>query len=122
MKYKNNIIIVLVILVTFIQCLLLFKIKNNEAKDSLSVISEIEKEPIYIKDIDNLLSGLKSYNIVNRKREDEEWIINISLNGTKEEILFNLELLDNFIIKSYNIVFNNNKYEVDLELKSREFT
>lgn len=122
MKYKNNIIIVLVILVTFIQCLLLFKIKNNEVKDSLSVISEIKKEPIYIKDIDNLLSDLKSYNIVNRKREDEDWIINIRLNGTKEEILLDLELLDNFIIKSYNIVFNNNKYEVDLELKSREFT
>lgn len=122
MKNKKDIIIILIILFTFMQGTILVKINVDKAKESQVVISEVVKEPTYIKDIDKSLSNLKNYNVINRKRDGETWIINIKLSGTKEEILLNLKSLEGFIIKSYNMTFNNNKCEVDLELKSRELT
>lgn len=119
MKNKKDIIIILIVLFTFMQGAILVRINVNKAKESQVVINEVEKEPTYIKDIDKSLSNLKNYNVINRKRDGESWIINIKLSGTKEETLLNLKSLEGFIIKSYNMTFNNNKYEVDLELKSR---
>lgn len=119
MKNKKDIIIVLIILFTFIQGVIFIRLRINTKEKSNPVISEIKNEPTYIKDIDESLSDLKNYNIINRKKDGDQWIINIKLSGSKEEILFNLNKLDTYIIKNYNIGFNNNNCEVNLELKSK---
>lgn len=118
-KNKRDFIIILIILATFMQGVILFRVRNNKIEESKPVISSVEVEPIYIKDIDKSLSNLKSYNVINRKREGEGWVINLKINGTKEEVIYDLKSLDHFIIKSYNITFNNDRGEIDLELRSK---
>ena len=119
MKNKKKFIITLTILITFMQGIILFIVRNNKIEESKPVISSVEVDPIYIKDIDKSLSNLKSYNLTNIKREGTGWIINIKINGAKEEVLYDLKLLENFIIKSYNMTFNNDRVELELELKSK---
>ena len=118
-KNKKKIIITLTILITFMQVIILFIVRNNKIEESKPVISSVEVDPIYIKDIDKSLSKLKGYNLTNIKREGTGWIINIKINGAKEEVLYDLKLLENFIIKSYNMTFNNDRVELELELKSK---
>ena len=118
-KNKKKFIITLTILITFMQGIILFIVRNNKIEESKPVISSVEVDPIYIKDIDKSLSNLKSYNLTNIKREGTGWIINIKINGAKEEVLYDLKLLENFIIKSYNMTFNNDRVELELELKSK---
>lgn len=118
-KNKKNFIITLTILITFMQGIILFIVRNNKIEESKPVISSAEVDPIDIKDIDKSLSNLKNYNLTNIKREGTGWIINIKINGAKEEVLYDLKLLENFIIKSYNMTFNNNRVELELELKSK---
>lgn len=118
-KNKKNFIITLTILITFMQGIILFIVRNNKIEESKPVISATEVDPIYIKDIDKSLSNLKNYNLTNIKREGTGWVINIKINGAKEEVLYDLKLLENFIIKSYNMTFNNDRVELELELKSK---
>lgn len=117
-KNRKQINVTIIIIVTLIQLLILSKISLDKVEKSQSVITEVE-DTKNIRDIDKLLSDFKNCNIIDKKRENNEWIINLKISGTQEEVLSNLKYLDKFIIKNYNITFNNAKYNVDLELKDR---
>lgn len=109
---------ILIILLTFTQGIIFFNVRKNK-DESQPVVNKVEVEQVYIKDIDNYLSKLKNYNVINRSRDGESWIINVNIRGTKEELLSDLNLLDDFNIISYNIAFINNDGNMNLELKSR---
>lgn len=115
---KNKIMIIGIILGAFIQGIIFLNSRENK-KESQSVANIIEINEVYIKDIDKKLSDLNDCNVVNRTRDGEGWIIEVNITGTKDDLLSDLNLLDNFNIISYNITFNNNKGDMNLELKSR---
>lgn len=118
MKNKKEIIAVAMIFITFVQGIIYLYIRENK-NESKSVLSVVEENPIYIKDIDKSLSNLKNYNVVNRSKDEEDWVINVNIRGTKEELLSDLNLLGDFNIMSYNIEFVKTKGDMNLELKSR---
>lgn len=115
---KNKLLIIGIILVTCAQGIIFLNSRENK-KESKSIINIVEAKDIYIKDIDIYLSYLKNCNVVNRTRDDEAWIVDVNITGTRDELLSDLNLLNNFNIISYNIAFNNNKGDMNLELKSR---
>lgn len=119
MKYKKDILIILLIIFTVIQYVIFIGIKKDKEGKSELVVSKIENEPTYIRDINKNLVKLKNYNVTNIKREEGEWLIDMELKCTKDEMIYNLNLLDNFIIKKYSLTFSENMGTVNLELKSR---
>lgn len=119
MKNKKFILASIVILITFIQGLIILVVGIGNEEESHSVISIIEEEPMQLKEIDEFLIDLMNYKVINRRKIENNWVINLKIQGTKEEIIYDLNALDNFIVNSYNIKFNNNNGEVNLELKSR---
>lgn len=116
---KNKIIIVVVILITFVQSVVLLKFKINKSNDSKSVISVVEKKHLLVKDIDKSLTNLKGYNVVNIKKDVDDWIVNVDIECSKEDLIYDLKSLTNFNIKSYSLNINNDKCGMNLELKSK---
>ncbi|MGL5086447.1 MAG: hypothetical protein ACRC68_12140 [Clostridium sp.] len=104
---------------TCFQVVVFFYVKNTTTKESKAVISLDVKKSLLIKDVDNYMIGLKNYIITNRVKDGDGWIISVKLIGAKEDIIYDLNSLDKFIVKSYNINFKNDKYEVELDIKSK---
>lgn len=118
MKNKKETIVGTMIIITIIQGIIFFNIRWSKS-ESNSVTSIVEANPVHIKDIDKSLSNLKNYNILNRSKDGDYWIINLNMRGTKEELLSDLNLLGDFNIMSYNIAFIKSYGDMNLELKSR---
>lgn len=119
MRINRNLIVVLITILTCFQLIIFFSAQTKTTEVTKSVINLEVKENKLIKDVDSLIVGLKNYKVISRVKDENSWIINIKLIGTKDEVIYDLKSLDKFIVKNYNINFKNDNYEVELELKNK---
>ena len=118
---KKKIIYIIIILVTLLQSIFIViyspRIKNNEIIEVNSI--ENEKKVKYIEEIETELKVIKNLNIESYARIDDNWKINCSINGKKEELLLSLDNLNNYKIQNYNLVYNKENIVLYLEIISK---
>lgn len=118
---NKKIIYIVIILITLLQSLVIAvyspKIKNNEIIEVNSI--ENKKKVKYIEEIETELKVIKNLNIESYARIDDNWKINCSINGKKEELLLSLDNLNNYKIQNYNLVYNKENIVLYLEIISK---
>jgi hypothetical protein len=86
--------------------LLTFLKVDNEQKELRSSIN-FEKKEIKLKDAIEELKE-KEIAFITAKKENETYLIDVKIEGTKEEFMKKISSLDNYKINDYNIDFNQN--------------
>lgn len=118
---NKKIIYIVIILITLLQSLVIAvyspKIKNNEIIEVNSI--ENKKKVKYIEEIETELKVIKNLSIESYARIDDNWKINCSINGKKEELLLSLDNLNNYKIQNYNLVYNKENIVLYLEIISK---
>ena len=118
---KRNILYILVILLSLLQCCIL--LINNENKN-MQDINEKELNSIStskiaknIKDIKSDFSNYKTLTILSyNKSDDGSWKLKCSLKGTKEEVLKDIEKFNYYEIKDYNISYEKENVLIEANL------
>ena len=118
---KRNILYILVVLLSLLQCCIL--LINNENKN-MQDINEKELNSIStskiaknIKDIKSDFSNYKTLTILSyNKSDDGSWKLKCSLKGTKEEVLKDIEKFNYYEIKDYNISYEKENVLIEANL------
>ena len=118
---KRNILYIFVILLSLFQCcILLINDENIDIQDinekelnSIST-SKIAKN---IKDIKSDFSNYKTLTILSyNKSDDGSWKLKCSLKGTKEEVLNDIEKINYYEVKDYNISYEKGNVLIEANL------
>ncbi len=118
---KRNILYILVILLSLLQCcILLINDENKNMQDvnekelnSIST-SKIAKN---IKDIKSDFSNYKTLTILSYNKSDNgSWKLKCSLKGTKEEVLKDIEKFNYYEVKDYNISYEKENVLIEANL------
>ena len=118
---KRNILYILVVLLSLLQCCIL--LINNENKN-MQDINEKELNSIStskiaknIKDIKSDFSNYKTLTILSYNKSDNgSWKLKCSLKGTKEEVLKDIEKFNYYEVKDYNISYEKENVLIEANL------
>ncbi len=118
---KKYIKYIVVILLSFLQCYILLrysKEKNIEDVGNTELKSiSINKNVKNIKDIKKDFIDYKTVTIVNyNKLEDGSWKIKCLLNGSKEDVLNDIEKINYYEITEYNLSYEKNNVSIEANL------
>ena len=118
---KRNILYILVILLSLLQCcVLLINDKNMDMQDiNEKELNSISTSKIVknIKDIKSDFSNYKTLTILSyNKSDDGSWKLKCSLKGTKEEVLEDIEKFNYYEIKDYNISYEKGNVLIEANL------
>ncbi|WP_300386037.1 hypothetical protein [Clostridium sp.] len=120
----KKILIFLVIILTLIQGIFYYKNKdkNNIENKNINIEKCIYKEDNAknIKEINKDLKVFGNNEIISYNKNEDKWIININLKGSKDEIKEALLILKkNYNINNYNLDYKNRIYTLKLEIQGK---
>lgn len=106
----------LIILLTVIQLITYttVNLKNTKDEEVIEVVSNYKIESF--SEINNSLKDIKDVKVLNIENEHDKWNIKISLEGTKDDVIKRINKLGEFNIYNYNIVGNQEKLVLTLDL------
>lgn len=119
---KNKIIVIILILISIIQSIILhtinkydYNIKNVESHKEQEHINEY----LSISNINEKIKDLSNVQFIDGKKQSNgNWIVQLKIDGKKEEILESLYKLRNYAIKNYKIEHNKDKSSLTIELNN----
>ena len=118
-KICNYLLIITMIILIFVQVFLINKI--GETKNVIVYNAQKSIEPKKtLKEIIEELSFLKEKNILSAKKNNEKWVIEIKIQGSKETLLNEISKLKNYDISDYIISKNQGKNAIILEISPKE--
>lgn len=118
-KDKNNIFIISIIILAFIQVLGMFYIKsNNQSREFDKSYKTIGQNKKYktLEEFNDELKEIDKINILEGNKQNGKWCMKVSIDGEKEEILECLSYLKGYAINDYIIEHNKGKSSLIIEL------
>lgn len=120
-KLCKYFLMMIMIIFIFVQVYFINKINNTKDVivydtqnriDSHKTLTEINKE----------LNCLKEKNILSAKKSNEKWIVDVKIQGSKEELLNEIGKLKNYDISDYIISRSEGENSLILEISEKEST
>lgn len=118
---KKYILYIIVVLISFLQCYILLRynkdteFKNIEDTEVESIT--ISKNVKNIKDIKKDFINYKTVTILGyNKLEDGSWKIKCLLNGSKKDVLNDIENIKYYEITDYNLSYEKNNFSIEANL------
>jgi hypothetical protein len=121
---RKNILNFIVIFITIFQCFILLSFKDESSAKNISDnksdgITEV-KNVKYIKEIERDFNDYNTLTILSyNKIDNESWRLNCKLEGSKEDILNDLEKINYYNITNYSLNYENNNILLEIDLLSK---
>lgn len=107
----------IIILLTFFQLLLFLFCSTIKKKENIKEMPVVmAKGNLVYSDVFNELNTIKNINILEMEEKTEKWNIKIGISGSADTIVEVMNKLENFDIKSYNIIGKDGVLLANLEL------
>lgn len=107
----------IIILLTFFQLLLFLFCSTIKKKENIKEMPVVmAKGNLVYSDVFNELNTIKNINILEMEEKTEKWNIKIGISGSADTIVEVMNKLENFDIKSYNIIGKDGVLLAKLEL------
>ena len=121
---RKNILNFVVIFITISQCFILLRYKDELSAKNITnnephSITEV-KNVKYIKEIKSDFNDFNTLTILSyNKVDDGSWRLNCKLEGSREEVINDLEKIDYYNITNYSLNYENNNILLELDLLSK---
>ena len=109
------------IIFIFVQVYFINKLNNTKDVIVYDTQNKIDNHKTLV-EINKELNCLKEKNILSAKKNNEKWVIEIKIQGSKETLLNEISKLKNYDISDYIIRRNEGKNSLILKISEKEIT